>query len=74
MQLSRFGRLVAGVLPSLPRAVVARVAALYITGSSWAEATQVVSALNASGRLATVDFLGEIAANPPKLLRYTRST
>ncbi len=68
MQLSRFDRLVAGVLPSVPRAVVARVAAPYIAGSSWAEATQVVSALNASGRLATVDFLGEMAANPAEAL------
>jgi proline dehydrogenase len=49
----------ARTLPLVPRAVVRRVAARYIAGEELADACRVVSALNAQGKLATLDLLGE---------------
>jgi len=52
-------RALAGVLPLVPRAVVERVAGRYIAGETLADAIRVVRELNAAGRLATFDVLGE---------------
>ncbi len=47
------------LLPALPRTVVRRVAARYIAGPQLHDAVAVVRHLNAQGKLATVDVLGE---------------
>lgn len=52
-------RLLAGIVPHLPRALVARASSPYIAGATLEEAVRVVGALNAAGRTATLDVLGE---------------
>jgi proline dehydrogenase len=47
------------LLPIVPRSVVRRVSSRYIAGPTLEDARRVVSALNAEGKLATVDVLGE---------------
>jgi proline dehydrogenase len=49
----------ARTLPAVPRGVVRRVSARYIAGPELADARRVVAELNAEGKLATVDVLGE---------------
>jgi proline dehydrogenase len=46
-------------LPLVPRGIVWRVAQRYIAGTSLADATATVAALNAAGKSATIDVLGE---------------
>jgi proline dehydrogenase len=57
--VSLLGRALARSLPLLPRPIVRRVAARYIAGEELGEACRVVSRLNAAGKLATLDLLGE---------------
>jgi proline dehydrogenase len=47
------------VLPVVPKAIVRRLSSRYIAGPSLDDATRVVERLNAKGKLATVDVLGE---------------
>jgi proline dehydrogenase len=47
------------LLPAVPRPVVRRLSARYIAGSTLEAARLVVAELNAQGKLATVDVLGE---------------
>jgi proline dehydrogenase len=47
------------VLPAVPRGLVRRVSARYIAGPALDDAVRVVRALNAAGKLATIDVLGE---------------
>ena len=47
------------MLPAVPRAVVQRLSARYIAGPTIDDAVRVVRRLNAKGKLATVDVLGE---------------
>ena len=56
-------RVVAQVLPYVPRAVVGRVSARYIAGEDLQAALTKVRALNESGASATVDVLGEFVAH-----------
>ncbi len=56
--------IVARALPVVPRGIVRRVSAPYIAGPSLDDATRVVAALNAAGKLATVDVLGEEIRSP----------
>jgi proline dehydrogenase len=46
-------------LPLVPRGIVQRVSSRYIAGAELADAQGVVRALNADGKLATLDVLGE---------------
>ncbi len=57
--MSLLDRALARVLPAVPRGVVRRVSARYIAGPQLADARRVVAELNAEGKLATVDVLGE---------------
>ena len=50
---------IARVLPVVPRPVVRRISSRYIAGSELDDATHTVRALNARGKMATVDVLGE---------------
>jgi proline dehydrogenase len=52
-------RAIVRVLPAVPRAVVQRLSARYIAGPTIDDAVRVVRRLNAKGKLATVDVLGE---------------
>jgi len=47
------------VLPAVPRSVVRRISNRYIAGTTLADAVRVVKQLNADGKTATVDVLGE---------------
>ena len=57
-------RIVARTLPIVPRSIVQRVSAPYIAGASLDDACRVVAALNAVGKCATVDVLGEEIRTP----------
>jgi len=52
-------RAIARVLPAVPKPVVRALAAPYIAGPQLEDAVRVVKRLNAEGKLATVDVLGE---------------
>jgi proline dehydrogenase len=52
------------VLPAVPRGLVQRVSSRYIAGPELADARRVVAELNAAGKLATVDVLGEEVVEP----------
>jgi proline dehydrogenase len=52
-------RAIVRTLPAVPRPVVKRLSSRYIAGETLAEATEVVRALNADGKEATLDVLGE---------------
>jgi len=58
-----FDRAVATVLPAVPRSLVRRVSAPYIAGPTLDDARSTVVALNAAGKRATVDVLGEEVHN-----------
>jgi proline dehydrogenase len=52
-------RAIVRMLPAVPKAVVVRLSSRYIAGPSLDDAIRVVRKLNAKGKLATVDVLGE---------------
>ena len=54
-----FDRAIARTLPAVPRPVVQRLSRRYIAGSTCGEALDVVRRLNAAGKAATIDVLGE---------------
>jgi len=54
-----FNRLVASLLPIVPRSIVRRVADRYIAGETLEEGMATVERLNREGTMATVDVLGE---------------
>jgi proline dehydrogenase len=54
-----YDRAIVRLLPAVPKPVVRRLSAPYIAGQSLGDACRVVKALNAKGKLATVDVLGE---------------
>jgi len=51
---------IARVLPVVPRPVVRRISSRYIAGSELDDATVTVRKLNARGKMATIDVLGEV--------------
>jgi proline dehydrogenase len=54
-----FDRALVRLLPAVPKPVVQRLSERYIAGETIADASRVVARLNAEGKLATVDVLGE---------------
>jgi proline dehydrogenase len=56
-------RAIVRLLPAVPRPVVRRISSRYIAGSELSDATRVVRALNAQGKTATIDVLGEEITN-----------
>jgi proline dehydrogenase len=52
-------RAIARTLPAVPKPVVRRLSARYIAGPALADAIETVRALNAAGKKATLDVLGE---------------
>jgi proline dehydrogenase len=57
--LAIFDRAIVRVLPAVPRPVVKVISDRYIAGDDLADACRVVERLNAAGKMATVDVLGE---------------
>ena len=57
-------RAIVRLLPAVPRSIVQRLSAPYIAGATLDEARGVVARLNAQGKLATVDVLGEEVKRP----------
>jgi proline dehydrogenase len=57
-------RAIVRLLPTVPRSIVQRLSAPYIAGATLEEARAVVARLNAEGKLATVDVLGEEVTRP----------
>src|SRR3989440_12626342 len=52
-------RAIVRLLPAVPKPIVQRLSSRYIAGPSIDDAIRVVKRLNAKGKLATVDVLGE---------------
>ena len=52
------------LLPAVPKPVVRRISERYIAGTELADALRVVRELNADGKMATIDVLGEEIGNP----------
>lgn len=61
--MSLFDRAIARTLPAVPKPVVQRLSRRYIAGASCKEALDVVRKLNAGGKSATIDVLGEDIGN-----------
>ncbi|TML17692.1 MAG: proline dehydrogenase [Actinobacteria bacterium] len=57
--MAMLDRALVRVLPAVPRSVVRRISNRYIAGTTLADAVRVVKQLNADGKTATVDVLGE---------------
>jgi proline dehydrogenase len=62
--VSVLDRVIVRLLPAVPRPVVQRVSAPYIAGATLDDARRTVAGLNAEGKLATVDVLGEEVTKP----------
>ena len=60
--MSLLDRVVVTLLPAVPKPVIRRISSRYIAGPSLDDACRVVAGLNAEGKLATVDVLGEEVA------------
>ena len=61
-------RAIVKVLPAVPRPVVWKLSQRYIAGPELADACRVVKALNAKGKMATLDVLGEEIHNQEEAL------
>src|SRR5215831_20946833 len=61
-RVTRIDSAIARVLPAVPRPVVRRLSAPYIAGPALDDAVRVVRRLNAEGKMATIDVLGEEVA------------
>jgi proline dehydrogenase len=57
-------RAIVRLLPAVPRSIVQRISAPYIAGATLDEARRAIAGLNAGGKLATVDVLGEEVLRP----------
>jgi proline dehydrogenase len=71
--VSFFDRALVRALPVVPRSVVRRVSARYIAGPSLDDAVRVVRELNADGRMATIDVLGEDVSSADEAAAITRA-
>ena len=71
--MSFVDRAIARALPFVPRRVVREVAARYIAGEELADACRVVRSLNAKGKLATLDVLGEEVRTEVEAAEIVRS-
>ncbi len=71
--MSLLDRAVVATLPAVPKAVVRRVSRRYIAGTELEDARRVVTRLNAKGKLATVDVLGEEITSAEEAGAITRA-
>jgi proline dehydrogenase len=68
-----YDRAIVRVLPAVPRPVVKRLSDRYIAGETMADAEHVVRRLNAEGKTATIDVLGEEIRNPAEAEAIARA-
>ena len=68
-----FDQAIVRMLPAVPRPVVRRLSAPYIAGPTLADARATVAGLNAEGKLATVDVLGEEITRPAEAEAITQA-
>jgi proline dehydrogenase len=61
------------LLPAVPRPVVRRLSSRYIAGATLDDAVRVVRELNAAGKLATIDVLGEEIHDPAEAETLARA-
>jgi len=66
-------RAIVRVLPAVPRPVVRKISERYIAGSNLADACRVVKGLNAQGKMATLDVLGEEITTRRETLEIVRA-
>ncbi len=71
--MSLLDKTIVRLLPAVPKPVVRRLSSRYIAGPELADARRVVAQLNAEGKLATVDVLGEEIRNPSEARAITRA-
>jgi proline dehydrogenase len=71
--MSLLDRALVTVLPAVPKPVVRRISSRYIAGTELADARRVVTELNAQGKLATVDVLGEEITTAEEASSITRA-
>jgi proline dehydrogenase len=57
--LAALDRAIVRVLPAVPRSIVRKISGRYIAGTQLPDACRVVKELNAQGKMATIDVLGE---------------
>ena len=67
-------RAIVRALPAVPRPVVRRLSERYIAGAALEDACGVVARLNAVGKAATIDVLGEEITNLGEATLSLRST
>ena len=70
--MNLFNKLIATLLPFVPKSIVREVSARYIAGDSIADAVRTVRNLNSEGAMATVDVLGEFIKNLDEAEENTR--
>jgi proline dehydrogenase len=68
--VSLLDRAIVRTLPAVPRPVVKRLSARYIAGPRLADACRVVRRLNAEGKMATLDVLGEEVTSREEALEH----
>jgi proline dehydrogenase len=66
-------RAIARLLPAVPKPIVQKVSERYIAGTDLSDACRVVKDLNATGKLATIDVLGEEISSREEALAIARS-
>jgi proline dehydrogenase len=71
--MSLLDRALVTLLPAVPKPVVRRVSSRYIAGTELEDARRVVAELNAGGKLATVDVLGEEITRAEEAHELTRA-
>jgi proline dehydrogenase len=73
LPLAVLDRTIVRVLPVVPRRVVRKISDRYIAGTEIDDATRVVKELNAQGKLATIDVLGEESSGRREALGIVRA-
>ncbi len=71
--MSLLDRAIVTLLPAVPQGLVRRLSSRYIAGSELEDARRVVAELNAAGKLATVDVLGEEITGADEAQAITRA-
>jgi proline dehydrogenase len=71
--LALLDRAIVRILPAVPRPVIRRIASRYIAGEELDDALATVARLNAAGKVATIDVLGEEIVNPDEAQAITRA-
>jgi proline dehydrogenase len=71
--LAIFDRAIVRLLPAVPRPVVQKLSERYIAGPELKDARETVRALNAQGKLATIDVLGEEITNEDEAAAIVRT-